>query len=130
MELTAEALQRRAPLWEALADFWLDTELADWQYEHIARVIAASTYSPEEVRAIHDFEVAPVVWSNLLCVAGVWSGFDGAWLCAECRRHARRRKSAVHRLLCRVRLACFRRHLEGCWSEVEARVARLSATRG
>jgi hypothetical protein len=38
-------LQSRAPVWEALSDFWLDTELVDFEFDYIARVISDSPYS-------------------------------------------------------------------------------------
>ncbi len=97
-KLSAADLLARAPLWEALADLWLDTELADFQLDHIARVIAASPYPLETVMVIHDEEVAPAVSANLLSVAGEWAGFDGDWLNERCRHFAARRHSPWHRL--------------------------------
>ncbi|MDY7538648.1 hypothetical protein QN372_05965 [Undibacterium sp. RTI2.1] len=91
--LTADDLLLRAPVWEALSDFWLDTELQDFQFDHIARVIAASPYSIEEVIAIHNYEVAPAVSANLGSIAGEWSGFDSEWLNSRCIHFASRRQS-------------------------------------
>lgn len=91
--LTTDDLLLRAPVWEALSDFWLDTELQDFQVDRIARVIAASPYSIEEVIAIHNYEVAPAVSANLINIAGEWSGFDSEWLNARCRHFASRRQS-------------------------------------
>ena len=91
--LTADDLLLRAPVWEALSDFWLDTELQDFQFDHIACVIAASPYSIEEVIAIHNYEVAPAVSANLGSIAGEWAGFDIEWLNARCRYFASRRQS-------------------------------------
>lgn len=91
--LTTDDLLLRAPVWEALSDFWLDTELQDFQFDRIARVIAASPYSIEEVIAIHNYEVAPAVSANLINIAGEWSGFDSEWLNARCIHFASRRQS-------------------------------------
>jgi hypothetical protein len=91
--LTADELLARAPVWGVLSDFWLDTELVDFQFDHIARVLAASPYSIEEVRAIHNYEVAPAVSVNLVSVSGEWAGFDTKWLNARCTQFASRRRS-------------------------------------
>ena len=90
-----------------LADFWLDTELAEFQFDHIARVIAASPYSIKEVRAIHNFEVAPAVSANLASVAGEWAGFDSEWLKGRCERFHVRRQSPWFRAKVWLQLPIF-----------------------
>jgi len=124
-ELSPEDLLARAPLWEALADLWLDTELADYQFDYIARAIAASPYSLEEALAIHDEEVAPAVSANLLSVAGEWAGFDSAWLNERCRHFASRRHSPWHRArvwMLRLRI----RYFTGShWPQIIERVEKL-----
>ena len=66
---------RRRPVWIALTDLFLDTDVRI-SYPYVARTLAESPYSMEELRAILDHEVTPVVESNLLDVAGEWAGFD------------------------------------------------------
>ena len=51
----------------ALLDLWLDTELTDDDLQRIAGVMKSSGYSVDELRDISLFEVAPVVFPNLLC---------------------------------------------------------------
>lgn len=82
----------RPAVYEALAEFFLDTQLDGRQHAFVARRLAASPYDERAIEAILRDEVAPVVSSNLLSMAGVWSGFDPTWLVRECqqRAHARR----------------------------------------
>jgi hypothetical protein len=74
MSLEHTIAQRR-PVWIALADLFLDTDVRI-SYPFIARTLAESPYSIEELRKILDDEVTPVVESNLLAVAGEWAAFD------------------------------------------------------
>ena len=91
-------LKRRRPVWEAISELWLDTELQVFEIDHIAEVLARSVYRLDELREIYAFEVAPVVWGNSLSVAGVWTNFDADWLAQEIVKNVeRRRKSFLYR---------------------------------
>jgi hypothetical protein len=81
--LTEDEIERRTPVWSALADLWLDTELQESDLIHIAAVMVDSGYSLNELRVICDAEVAPVVYKNLLMPVGAWSGFDEHWLAQQ-----------------------------------------------
>jgi hypothetical protein len=70
----------RLPVWEALSDFFLDTELQESDYQRISEVLASSPYSIQDIEDILRFEVYPVLIWNLRSVAGEWAGFDRAWL--------------------------------------------------
>jgi hypothetical protein len=70
----------RAPVWNALSELFLDTELQSEDHERIAKILAASPYSDQKLEAILRFEVTPVLKANLMCVAGEWAGFDEAWM--------------------------------------------------
>ncbi len=129
-ELSPAELQSRLPVWEALADFWLDTELVDYEFEHIARVIAASPYSIDEIRDIHDYEVAPAVSVNLASVAGEWAGFNGEWLQARCLELVARRSSPWFGLRIWLQLPFFSFVTERCWREVIPRVEALRRDAG
>ena len=77
--LTPEELERRRPVWSALSDLFLDTEVRPahaWR----ARVCARSGLDLPALRAIFDDELHPLLYSNLLSIAGEWAGFDDAWL--------------------------------------------------
>lgn len=74
-----EDLANRRPVWAALSDMYLDTDVSlsrDWRI----RVLAASPYSLDELEAILVDEIRPICSGNLRCVAGEWAGFDEAWL--------------------------------------------------
>jgi hypothetical protein len=64
------AIERRKPVWAALSEFWLDTELTQDDLQRIADVMRRSGYSVPQLRDIYLFEVAPVVFGNLFTVAG------------------------------------------------------------
>mgnify|MGYP000238736736 CR=1 FL=1 len=70
----------RLRLWRALSDLFLDTELEESMYRHIARVIAEDQYTTEEAENILWAEVFPVLEGNLRNVAGVWAGWPDEWL--------------------------------------------------
>jgi hypothetical protein len=94
MKHAAEDLAGRRPVWEALSDLFLDTEVSlarNWR----VGILAASPYSLEELERILIDEVHPICKYNLLSVAGVWAGFDQAWLEA---RILRRLGSPLRRL--------------------------------
>ena len=93
--LSATELARRKPVWIALSDLWLDTEFTPADEKRVAAVLIASHYPVPELEEIYLYEVAPVVSGNLLAVAGVWQGFDEAWLCAAARRRAEQRALSV-----------------------------------
>ena len=84
-------IERRKPVWAALSELWLDTELAEDDLRRIAGVLRGSSYPLDVLREIYLFEVAPVVFLNLLTVAGEWAGFNQDWLFAEATKRARRR---------------------------------------
>ncbi len=73
-------IEDRKPIWIALSEFYLDTELQDSDFRHIALTIIESPYTLDEVKKINKYEVFPILHVNLLSVAGVWAGFDEAWL--------------------------------------------------
>ena len=91
MGLDEAEIERRKPVWAALSELRLDTELADDDLRRIAGVMRRSGYGVGELREIYLFEVAPVVSPNLLTVAGEWAGFDPEWLFAEANKRARER---------------------------------------
>ena len=79
---------RRRPVWIALSELWLDTELDEADLHRIADVLRASAYSLIELRQIYLHEVAPVMYPNTLSVAGEWAGVDPDWLVAEATKRA------------------------------------------
>jgi len=82
-KLTKDEINQRRPVWTALSELWLDTEIQERDLERIARVMADSGLTIEELHDIYKLEVAPVVSTNALSVAGEWTGFNEDWLCSE-----------------------------------------------
>ena len=76
----AQDLPRRRPVWAAMSDVFLDSEIVDAWRAAIVDALVASGYSIDELRAIFWSEVCPVLHTNLQSVAGVWDGFDAASL--------------------------------------------------
>lgn len=83
-----ESRERRRPVWHALSDLFLDTELDEQHLAWIARILAESGYSDSELESILLREVYPVCLANLHDPAGVWSGFDEDSLEEEILRRA------------------------------------------
>jgi protein-S-isoprenylcysteine O-methyltransferase Ste14 len=72
----AEDLERRRPVWEAMSEFFLDTELSPSDHERIAKVLQASGHSDVELDTILWRELCPVLWYNVMPVPGEWRAFD------------------------------------------------------
>ena len=70
MVAPSEDLLRRRPVWQALSDLFLDTELTEAFYRYIARTVIESGYGPAEIRGILWDEVFPVLELNLRHPAG------------------------------------------------------------
>ena len=78
---------RRHPVWVALAEMYLDTELQETDLRRIAAVCAASGFSWDEIKQINYDEVAPALWPNLHVVAGEWAYWEREWLLARLTAH-------------------------------------------
>lgn len=96
--VTPVEIEQRLPLWTALSELWLDTELVEADLERIASVLAESPFGIDELRAIHDREVAPAVGANSTIASGEWRGFDPAWLAERCAQAAERSTSVMGRI--------------------------------
>lgn len=76
----ADDLERRRPVWSVLSELFLDTELDESDYTRICAVLAKSEYNVPQLEEILYRELHPVLFGNLLNVAGEWAGFDENWL--------------------------------------------------
>jgi len=79
MKPAIDDLPNRRPVWEALSDLFLDTDVSlarNWRIEKLA----ASPYSVKDLERILIHEVHPICVINLFSVAGEWAGFDQIWL--------------------------------------------------
>ena len=89
--MDARELARRKPVWLALSEFYLDTELQPADLSRIRLVFDQSGYSEQEIRQIDYEEVGPLLFSNLLSVAGEWAGFEEAALVEALAKRANKR---------------------------------------
>jgi hypothetical protein len=78
--MTATLPDERFPVWDALSEFFLDTELQPSDYERISDTLAQSRYSVQELGDILYYEVYPECKWNMFCVAGEWAGFHPDWI--------------------------------------------------
>jgi hypothetical protein len=78
--LSPAEIQARLPVWDAIADLFLDTVIDTPIRDYVARELAGSPFTVDELEAIYRYEVAPVVHWNLKIIAGEWAGFHQEWL--------------------------------------------------
>ena len=79
MLASSSELDARIPVWVALSDLYLDTDVS-LSYDYIVRTLVASPYSLDALHEMLMYDVHPVLYPNLLSMAGEWGGFDEAWL--------------------------------------------------
>ena len=76
MKPSPDDLPNHTPVWDALSELFLDTELDDADFERLGRSLADSPYTLDELETILYDEVYPVCISNLRSMVGEWAGFD------------------------------------------------------
>lgn len=86
MKNAAADLENRRPVWDAMSELFLDTELQHDDHERIAKALGNSPYSQIDLNRIMFREVYPVLINNLWSVAGEWDGFDSSALHAAILR--------------------------------------------
>lgn len=72
-------IERRLPLWIALSDLFLDTDVTP-MLPYIARTIVEGGWSIEAAEAALRWEVRPAFYHNFLDVAGEWAGWPDAYV--------------------------------------------------
>ena len=112
--LSQSEIERRLPVWHALSDIFLDTELQPHDYQWIASVLASSGYSQVELRSIFENEVAPAFIVNLFSVAGEWT----SWSQDEVRQIMLRSLGRRFPLLRWVRKRAARRVVAEEWQKI------------
>jgi len=103
---------RRLPVWTALADTFLDTQLEPADYSRIAAVIREAGYDTREAEAIYREDVVPAFAGNLLSVTGEWSGWSQPFVRV---RVLARRRSRIGRAAYRLLLG---QHIAAEWARV------------
>lgn len=111
-------IAQRKPIWIALSEFYLDTELQESDFRRIAFKIIESPYPMDEVKEINKYEVFPVLQPNLLSVAGVWAGFDENWL-VNCITDSLAQRTAIKKLGIESSFIIFRWMQKDYWEKLE-----------
>lgn len=122
LEPAIDDLAAREPAWLALSEMFLDTDVTlsrRWR----AQALAASGYSVAQLERILVEEVSPACRINLWCVAGVWDGFDPAWL----RERILRRRASPWRVLGRLRHGWLDAGVAAEWRATVQEMVRLRA---
>jgi len=114
----------RRQLWVALSELYLDQEITEHTYRHIAHTIVATGHTFAEARAIDRQEVFPVLFQNLLTTAGVWTGWDEAWLVDAISRSLKRR-NWLSRQLYNLAYRIHTRYYADVWQQLERVYAEL-----
>lgn len=111
----------RLPVWVALSEFYLDTELQEKDYDFIYRQLKDSGKSVKELKAIDLYEVFPALQANLNSVVGEWAGFNEQWLAKVCAENYRKRKNPVFRLIVTLRNKRYYWMRRDHWKVIEER---------
>jgi hypothetical protein len=115
-----EQCDPRLPVWLALSDLYLDTDVAAL-YPHIAETLADSPYALDALHDMLMYDIHPALHPNLMSVAGEWAGFDDEWLLvriAQVRKRPRWRRRLSH---------LFVRWIRDDWHAVAAMIVELRA---
>ena len=111
-------IEERKPIWIALSNFYLDTELEDLDIKHIALTIIKSPYSLDEIKKIDKYEVHPVLQANLLNLAGEWGMFNEDWLIERITRHIKK-TSKIKKIITEVSHKSFKWMVSDYWERLE-----------
>ncbi|MFS4493690.1 hypothetical protein [Maribacter sp. 2308TA10-17] len=111
-------IEERRPIWIALSDLYIDNELQDYDFKYISQKIKASPYSLEQIKQIDKEEVFPVLHTNLLTVAGIWTGFQEEWLITEIMRKLEKR-NFLSRLMNGIMYAFLKSMQKDNWRKIE-----------
>jgi hypothetical protein len=90
-------LRQRRPVWEALSELFVATDVTRTRYWRV-RTLAASPYSVAELEEILINEVYPICRTNRWSVVGGWTEFDQCWLERRVLRRLRSPLRVLHGL--------------------------------
>lgn len=123
MYLSTDELVQREPIWIALSDLFLDSDVSH-SYDYIVRACGDSVYSIDELKCILQNEVAPVVSLNLLSVTGEWQGFDKEWLINSIVKKVRFNHSFGFLLLQSLKNIGFKKYIRTHWNALEPKIIK------
>lgn len=72
--------ESRLQAWQALSQFFLDTELTEPSLAWVARAVAQSPYTLDQLHSILWHELYPALHWNLRSMAGEWAGWTDEFL--------------------------------------------------
>lgn len=124
MKFTPSEIELRRPIWLALSDLFLDTDVSV-SYEYIARVCSESEFSMLELKGILENEVAPAVSINLLSVAGEWAGFNEEWLVKRICQKAEKELIIPNIIQKMLKSFRFKSHTEEHWGKILPKIKRI-----
>jgi hypothetical protein len=120
-------IEKRQPVWLALSEFYLDTELTIKDLDRVSEKIIDSGYSLQEIKEIDLYEVFPLLKSNLLTVAGNWAGFDQQWIYENCELFYKKRNSALFRFKIKVFNIFNSTMRKNYWQQIEKKIKNIQA---
>ena len=122
-KLSDEEIKRRVPVWCALAELFLDTELQSADLNHIAMVISKAGLSAGEAEKILEEEVAPVFTPNMLGAAGEWAGWSEDFVRERIMAHLN--AGAAERVIARFRARQHRTLYISAWKDVARQLTQI-----
>jgi hypothetical protein len=126
-ELSAEDIEKRLPLWCALSELFLDTELQPADFDRVAAAVVGAGVSADEARETLEKEVAPVFIANALSVAGEWAGWPEDFVRERIVAHLR--SSAARRAWNALQARAHKEVYESAWAEVAYRLSHMAQSR-
>ena len=112
-------IENRQRLWEVMSEFYLDTELQNYDYRSIVEVLLESNKSIEELIEIDKYEVFPVLKYNLINVSGVWTAFDMNWLFDECAKNHHQKNKLYFRIKVKINMLFIRYNNKEHWEIIK-----------
>lgn len=89
MKRAAEDVENRLPVWRAFSELFIDTELSDRDYLHIAKVCIGSPYSMKDLEEILFRETWSAFSLNLYSMAGNWTGWGDDFIQSQVLKKCR-----------------------------------------
>ncbi len=118
-------IETRQPVWKALSELYLDTELSTADFERIALVLKQSGYTLAQLKEIDLLEVFPLLQVNLMSPAGVWDGFDTHWLFLNCEKNYKKKQRWFHQQKYKFLNKFSYAMREDYWNAIESKIQAL-----
>jgi hypothetical protein len=106
----------RRPIWDALQNFWLDTDPMIF-FAQISERCAHSKYSIDELEQIYWNEVRRALWIPMWPAIGEWAGYEINWLSEQILKKHRYGKPIPMKIL--------HPHANHWWKKLAAEIERV-----